>query len=287
MTERSMRGKKVLLTGGTDGIGKEAACQLARMGADLVITGRNPEKTKLAVEQIKAKAQGGCVDALLADFASQAHVRALAVEYRKRYDRLDVLINNAGTSYLQRQLSEDGIEMTFAVNHLSSFLLTNLLLDMVKDSAPARIINTSSSAHYRDVLDFDDLNLEHGYWIMKAYGQSKLANILFTYELARRLEGSGVTVNVLHPGFVNTNVARDNNGLLLKMLQPLIFRGGMPVEQGAATTVYLASSPEVEGVTGKFFVDCKERRSSDMSYDRENQRRLWQVSEEMTGLEQS
>lgn len=284
MTTQTMQGKRVLLTGGTDGIGKEAARQLVRMGADMVITGRNQEKTEKVVEEIRDEAQGGSVEYLLADFASQAQVRVLAEEYRARYDRLDVLINNAGTSYLRRQLSEDGIEMTFAVNHLASFLLTKLLLDMVRASAPARIINTSSSAHYRDVLDFDDLNMQHGYWIMKAYGQSKLANVLFTYELARRLEGSGVTANVVHPGFVNTNVARENNGLLLKVLQPLIFRGGMPVEQGAATTVYLASSLEVEGVTGKFFVDCKEKRSSELSHDRENQRRLWQVSEQLTGL---
>lgn len=284
MAEQQMKGKRFLITGGSDGIGKEAARQLARMGADIVITGRNPQKTELAVEEIRAEARGGSVEYLLADFASQAQVRALAQAYLERYPRLDVLVNNAGTSFLKRQLSEDGIEMTFAVNHLASFLLTRLLLERVKASAPARIINTSSSAHYRDVLDLNDLNMERGYWIMKAYGQSKLANILFTYELARQLEGTGVTVNALHPGFVNTNVARDNNGWLLRWLQPLIFRGGIPVEEGAATTVYLASSPEVEGVSGKFYVDCKDTRSSEMSYDLENQRRLWQLSEEMTGL---
>jgi NAD(P)-dependent dehydrogenase (short-subunit alcohol dehydrogenase family) len=279
-----MAGKRVLLTGGTDGIGKEAARQLARMGADLVIVGRDPQKTASAIKEIGAEASGGEVGYLLADLSSQAQVRTLAHEYQERYSRLDVLINNAGTSFLRRQLSEDGIEMTFAVNHLAYFILTNLLLEPIKASAPARIVNTSSSAHYRDILDFDDLNMEKNYWFMRAYSQSKLGNVLFTYALARRLEGCGVTANALHPGFVRTNVARDDNGWLVKLLQPLIFHRGIPVEQGAATTVYLASSPEVEGVSGKFYADCGEKRSSPLSYNQEVQERLWRVSGELTGL---
>jgi len=284
MDDLIMAGKRVLLTGGTDGIGKEAARQLVRMGADLVIVGRSQQKTENTVAELKTEARGGQVDYLLADFSSLAQVRALTQAYRDKYSQLDVLINNAGTSFLSRQLSGEGIEMTFLVNHLAPFLLTNLLLDVVKGSVPARIVNTSSSAHYRDILDFDDLNMEKGYWFMRAYSQSKLANVLFTYELARRLEGSEVTANVLHPGFVKTNVARGDNGWLTRLLQPLIFRRGMPVEQGAATTVYLASSADVEGVSGKFFVDCKEKASSPLSHSREAQIRLWQVSAELTGL---
>ena len=284
MKERMMNGKTVLITGATDGIGKEAARQLVQIGARVVIVGRNPDKTQRVLTEIKQKVPYGQVESLLADLSSQAQIRELANAFLTKHKRLDVLINNAGTSFLRRQISQDGIEMTLAVNHIAYFLLSNLLLDMLKDNAPSRIVSTSSSAHYRQILDLDDLNMEHGYQFMRAYSQSKLANVMFTYELARRLEGSGVTANVLHPGFVRTNVARSDNGLLLRLLQPLIFRFGVPVEKGAETIVYLASSPEVADASGKYFEDKREKRSAKISYDREKQKKLWAISEKMVGL---
>lgn len=287
MNERILDGKTILLTGGTDGIGKEAARQLAHMGAHVVIVGRDPEKTENVVDEIRQQHPSGQITSLLADLGSQSQIRALAAAFRGKYDRLDVLINNAGTSFMRRQLSEDGVEMTLAVNHLAYFLLTHLLLDMLKKSAPSRIVNTSSSAHSRQILNLDDLNMNRGYQFMRAYSQSKLANVMFTYELANRLKGSGVTANVLHPGFVHTNVARGDNGWLVRLFQPLIFRNGVSAEKGAETIVYLASSPAVAGMSGKYFVDKGEKRSAEISYDQDKQKRLWALSEEMTGIEKS
>jgi NAD(P)-dependent dehydrogenase (short-subunit alcohol dehydrogenase family) len=207
----------------------------------------------------------------------------MAKEFLERYARLDVLVNNAGGFFIRREVSIDGIEMTFALNHLSYFLLTNLLLDRSLSSSPGRIVNVSSGAHYNGAINFEDLEFKKGYGGWKAYSQSKLANILFTYELARRLEGTGVTANALHPGFVATQLGH-NNGLLarLAMMFSPIFGAKSP-QEGARTSVYLASSPEVEGKAGKYFVDCEPHSSSQASHDLETARRLWEVSEAMTG----
>jgi NAD(P)-dependent dehydrogenase (short-subunit alcohol dehydrogenase family) len=220
---------------------------------------------------------------MLADLSVQAQVRRLAQEFKRRYSRLDVLINNAGGFFMKRQLSADGIEMTFALNYLSVFLLTSLLLDTLKASAPARIVNISSDAHRRARINFEDLELERKYSGFGAYGQSKLAVALFTYELARRLEGTQVTVNALHPGFVATNLGR-NNGWRIKLFAPLVKLMALSPEEGAETSIYLASSSEVAGITGKYFDKKKAVRSSLASYDETAARRLWEISAEMTGL---
>jgi NAD(P)-dependent dehydrogenase (short-subunit alcohol dehydrogenase family) len=280
-----MSEKVVLITGATNGIGKVTALELAKQGYTVVIVGRNPTKTQATVSEIKLQSGSSTVDALIADLSSLAEIRRLADEFRQRYSRLDVLVNNAGAFYASRQESVNGYEMTFAVNHLAYFLLTNLLLDMLKASAPARIVNVSSDAHKGAKINFDDLQSTQNYGAQGfgAYGVSKLANILFTYELARQLEGTGITVNVLHPGLVATGFGT-NNGGLMKLAMRFIHRFSISPEQGADTIIYLASSPEVEGVTGKYWVKRKAIRSTDVSYNEADQKRLWNVSAEMTGL---
>ncbi len=279
----SLIGKTVLVTGATDGIGKATARELARLGATVVIVGRNPQKSATTVRQIREETGNSQVDYLLADLSVQAEVRRLAADFLARYPRLDALINNAGGFFLRRQVSADGIEMTFALNHLAYFLLTRLLQDRIVDSAPARIINVASEAHRGARLDFDNLQLERGYGSMRAYGQSKLANLLFTYELARRLDGTGVTVNAVHPGLVATNLGK-NNGLLVRLAMNLIRFVARTPDQGAETIVYLAASPEVAGVTGQYFIDCHPLRTSPESYDEAAARRLWEVSAQMVKL---
>src|SRR5512136_160405 len=272
-----------LITGGTNGIGKSTAQGLARMGATVVIVGRNAQKTSQVVEEIRAASGNHTVDSLLADLSSQQEVRRLASDFKSKYPQLHVLLNNAGGTFTTRQLSVDGIEMTFALNYLAYFLLTNLLLDTLRASTPARIINTSSRSHARAQINFDDLQSRSSYRGLRAYAQSKLAIVLFTYELARRLEGTGVTVNALHPGTVATNFAKENPGAL--SLSMRLFRPAfLSPERGAQTSIYLATSPEVEGVTGKYFVKQKAIPSSPASYDTATASRLWQVSVEMTRL---
>jgi len=278
-----MQNKTCLVTGATSGIGQAAAIGLARLGATVIVAGRSEERAQATVAYIKTETGNPNVDYLLADLSVQAQVRQLSEEFKSRYKRLDVLVNNAAAIFLRRQLSADGIEMTFAVNHLAYFLLTNLLLDMLKASAPARVINVASNSHRNKHLNFDNLELERGYWAGTAYGRSKLYNLYFTYELARRLEGTGVTVNAMHPGFVATNMAA-NNGWLVRLFLPLIHYSSLTPEQGASTIVYLASSPEVESVTGKYFVREREVASDPVSYDEAAAKRLWDVSEKMTGL---
>lgn len=278
-----MAGKVCLITGGTSGIGEATACELARLGSTVVITARNEEKSERAIDRIRAESGSQVVGALVADLASQKQVRSLASEFQRMHNRLDVLINNAGAIYLRRSLSPDGIEMTFAVNHLAPFLLTNLLLDMMIESAPARIINVASNSHENQEIDFDDLASQNGYWFMNAYGKSKLANILFTYELHRRLTGCGVTVNAVHPGLVGTNMAA-NNGWLVRLFLPLFKLWALIPEQGAETPVFLAASPEVEGVSGKYFYQKRVVTSSPNSHDEVKARQLWEVSAEMTGI---
>lgn len=276
-----MQGKVCMVTGASAGMGKEAALELARMGATVVIVCRNKERGQIAQAEIQARSNNQKVDLILADLASQSSIREAAQQFKDKYQQLHVLVNNAGATFGKRRLNEDGLEMTFAVNHLAYFLLTNLLLDVIKTSAPARIINVSSDAHAWGYLNFDDLQNERGYGGLKVYGQSKLANVLFTYELARRLQGSGVTVNCLHPGAVASNFGQQDAGLLgvgLKIVRPFL----ISPERGARTAVYLATSPEVEGVTGKYFVNCKEHKSARASYDEITQKRLWEVSEQLT-----
>ena len=253
------------------------------MGATVVIVGRDAQKTSQVVEEIRAASGNKNVDSLLADLSSQQEVRRLANEFKSKYSQLHVLLNNAGAVFMQRQLSVDGIEMTFALNHLAYFLLTNLLLDTIKASAPARIINVSSDAHTSGKIEFDNLQGERNY-SPRAYDNSKLANILFTMELARRLEGTGVTVNALHPGFVATGFAKNNGKViaaLVSIFAPLVARSPA---KGAETSIYLASSPSVEGITGKYFYNSQVIPAAPQATDMVVARKLWDVSAEMVHL---
>lgn len=280
--EHSLQGKTVLVTGATSGIGKQTALELAQMGATVILVARDPQKGQAVLEEIRTKTGNANVDLLLADLSSQASIRKLAAEFKGKYQQLHVLVNNAGGFYSTRKMTVDGLEYTFAFNHLAYFLLTNLLLDVLKASAPARIVNVSSGAQGMAKMNFDDLQGEKRYSGQGAYNQSKLANVLFTYALAHRLEGTGVTANVLHPGVVRTNFGRENPPLLFRILFPLIEPFMLTPEKGAETSLYLATSPEVEGVTGKYFAAKKVMRSNPVSYDEAAQEKLWQVSEELT-----
>lgn len=279
--------KVFLITGGTDGIGRITAEAIARTGAAVVIVGRNQQKAETVIRDIQRTTNNERVEYLLGDLSAQAEVRRVASEFRQHYNRLDVLINNAGAVFVKRELSRDGFEMTFALNHLAYFLMTHLLLDLLIASAPARIINVSSMAHTSARLNLDELQSQPGYkpgynsW--RSYGQSKLANLYFTYELARHLQGTGVTVNALHPGFVATNFGRSNGGIFNPLFR-LAQVAAISPEAGAKTSIYLATSPEVEGVTGKYFDRCKPIPSSKVSYDLETARKLWDLSMKMTGL---
>ncbi len=282
----TMVGKVCLVTGGTNGVGKAAAQALAGMGAVVVIVGRDATKTAGVVAEIKRLTNNLAVTSLLADLSVQADVRRLAAEFKQAHSRLDLLLNNAGGIFLERQLTADGLEMTFALNHLNYFLLTNLLLDRLKASAPARIVNVASDAHQGSTLNFDDLQSEESYTAFNVYGRSKLANILFTVELADRLAGSGVTVNALHPGFVNSGFGKNNQGGLWVTLLTKVYNLVGPLlartpEKGAETAIYLASSPDVAEISGKYFVDCKVKAPAAAATDRATAVRLWAVSEEL------
>ena len=278
-----MAGKVCLVTGATSGIGLVTAGELARKGARVVLVGRNPQKCDAALGRIRTETGSQQVEALLADLSVQQQVRDLARQFHEKHQRLDVLVNNAGGMWLKRELTADGIERTFAVNHLAYFLLTELLLDVLKASAPARIVNVSSAAHQRATLDFDNLQGERGYGGWKQYCRSKLMNLLFTYELARRLERTGVKANALHPGFVATGFG-GNNGWRGRLLQGAARLFGLNAEQGARTVVYLASAPEVAGVSGRYFVRERAVASSPPSYDETAAKRLWQLSAQLTGM---
>jgi retinol dehydrogenase 12 len=280
-----MQGKVCLITGATSGIGKITAREIARLGARVLIVGRSPEKTEATVRQIHAETGATSIESLVADLSLQAEVRRLAEQVQARCDRLDVLVNNAGAMFLKRLESGDGIEMTLALNHLSYFLLTNLLLPLLKAGAPSRVVNVASDAHKRASIDFDDLQAKQKYGGWRAYQQSKLANILFTNELARRLDGTGVTANSLHPGFVRTNFLQVFDGRWGgRLLRAIAERIAISPEQGARTPIYLASSPDVAGVTGRYFVKEKPVPSSARSLDPAAAQRLWRISEEMRGL---
>ena len=277
-----MKGKTVLVTGATNGIGLVTARELARMGAQVTIISRDPDKCASVAEMIKNETANP-VEYIAADLSTLTGIMQAAAVFKQHHTRLHVLVNNAGGFFNKRLITPDGLEMTFALNHLNYFLLTNLLLDMLKSSSPARVVNVASGIHMGARLEFDNLQGEKHYAGFRAYGQSKLCNVLFTYELARRLNGIGVTVNALHPGYVDTGFSL-NNGFFFRVFAKFSARlfGRKPAE-GAQTSIYLAASPEVEGVTGKYFVNSKPEKSSPLSYDEELAKKLWQVSLELTG----
>ncbi len=277
-------GKVCLITGATGGIGLEAAKALGRMGATVVLVGRDPGRTEAAVQAVRQAAPDAKVDWLRADLTSLKSVREAAETFRSRYPRLDVLLNNAGLILDRREVTVDGLEATMATNHYGPFLLTHLLLDLLKASAPSRIINVSSEGHRLGKLDFDDLQSERRYDGIRVYGTSKLANILFTRALAKRLEGTGVTANALHPGVVRTGFGHNTKGFfrhLVKLTSPFM----ISAEKGARTSIYLASSPEVAAVTGQYFIRSRRRKPSSDARSDELAERLWQVSERLTGVQ--
>ena len=281
LTTSVMKDRVCLVTGANSGIGRATALGLARMGANVVMVCRSESSGETARAQIVAESGNATVDLMIADLSLQRSIRRLADAFLEEYGHLHVLVNNAGLLLRRRTLTPDGLETTFALNHLSYFLLTNLLLDVLKASAPARIVNVTAGVPLMGTISFDDLQGEKRYGGIRAYSQSKLANVLFTYELARRLRGTGVTVNCLFPGVVRTSLSRDYGRLLGLVLKAGSLLMRSPA-RGAQTSIYLASSPEVEGVTGRFFANKKEARSSRESYDETAARRLWDVSEELT-----
>jgi len=279
----TMKAKVVMVTGANSGIGKAASLALAEMGATVVMVARSKERGEAARSEIVRKSQNNAVDLLLADLSSLESVRILSSEFQKKYSSLHVLINNAGLFNQRRRVPADGYENTFATNYLAPFLLTNLQLDLLKASAPSRIINVSSVGHYNGHINFEDLNLENDYGGWKAYGQSKLALVLFTHELAKKLQGTGVTVNAVHPGTVATNIwSRPLGPVGFIMALPKLFMTSP--DQGARTIVYLASSPDANGLNGEYLEKLKVKKSSDESYDEEIAQRLWDVSAKLTRL---
>jgi NAD(P)-dependent dehydrogenase (short-subunit alcohol dehydrogenase family) len=279
----TMKDKVVMITGANSGIGKAASLAIAKMSATLVMVVRNKERGETARAEIIKKSQNSSVDLLLADLSSLESVRQLTSEFEKKYSRLHVLINNAGLFNQRRNITTDGYENTFATNYLAPFLLTNLQLETLKASAPSRIINVSSVGHYNGHINFDDLNLEKDYGGWKAYGQSKLALVLFTHELAKKLQGTGVTVNAVHPGTVATNIwTRPLGPAGFIMSLPKLFMTSP--QKGAETIVYLASSDDAKGLNGEYLEKLKVKKSSDESYNEEIAQRLWDVSVKLTHL---
>jgi len=283
MIQTTMRDRICLVTGATGGMGVVIARELAAQGATVVLVGRDPHKGAAVQREIAQATGNTALDLLLADLSSQQEIRRLVEEFRRRYGQLHVLVNNAGAHIMQRQVSPDGLEMTLAVNHLASFLLTNLLLDTLRAGAPARIVNVASNAMTK-TIDLDDLQSEHSYAPMRVYGQAKLALALCTYALARRLAGSGVTANALHPGLTGTGIVDTMAPPLLRPFTGLIKRVMLTPEQGARTALYLATAPVVEGVSGRYFVRERETRSVPMSYNVALQERVWAISAALTGL---
>ena len=278
----TMQSKICMVTGATSGMGKATAVALAQMGATVILVARNQSKGEAVRDEIRTQSGNMNVEVMLADLSSQQSVRELATAFQQNYQHLHVLVNNAGGIFFTRETTVDGVEMTLAVNHLAPFLLTNLLLDVLKASTPARIINISSNVESIGNINFDDLQHEKRYISIIAYAQAKLATMLFTYELARRLEGTGITVNAITPGPVATNFGKNGNHLMNRIF-PLFFRFATSAEEGAQTAIYLASSPMVEDTTGKVFYHRKELHSSRKSYNVMLQKKVWQVSEELTG----
>ena len=279
-----MIGKTVLITGGTGGIGRAAAIGLASMGARVGITGRDRARAERAAAAIARESGNPEIDVFVADMSSQAEVRRLAGEVLAAYPRLDVLLNNVGGFWAHRHVTADGLERTFALNHLAPFLLTSLLLERLTASAPARIVTVSSGAQAMGSIDFDDLMGERGYSGQRAYNQSKLANVMFTYELARQLEGTGVTATALHPGMTSTAFSSEDPVRVMAPVVAVMRLFMRSPARGADTAVYLASSPSAEGVTGGYFADRKARESHTSSYDTATTARLWRVSADLVGL---
>src|SRR5438105_6180613 len=280
----SMQGKICMVTGANSGIGKATALELAQMGATVVMVCRDRARGEEARSEITTKSRNNAVDLLQADLSSQQSIRQLVEHFQHHYPHLHVLINNAGASFPGRRETVDGLEMTFAVNYLAPFLLTHLLLDVLKASAPARIVNVSSNSHEAGSIKLDNLQSNNPYRSMKVYGQSKLAVVLFTYELARRLEGTGVTVNCLHPGFVATHFGQRDVGPAFRLLVKVIGSFGTSPQEAAKTSIYLASSPKVEGVTGQYFVKSMPKRSASISYDESLQQQLWRQSAKLVNV---
>jgi retinol dehydrogenase-14 len=278
---RPMAGKTVLVTGGSGGIGKATAVGLATLGAHLAITGRDRERTDRAAREIRA-AGGGPVDVFVADLSSQTEVRRLAGEALQRLPRIDVLVNNVGGYWNSRHVTADGLERTFALNHLAPFLLTHLLLDRLTHNSPARVVTVSSHAHAQGRIDFDDLQGERHYSGAKAYNQSKLANVLFTYELATRLlDQAVVTANVVHPGVVSTSFGAEDPATVQRLFIPLLRHLMKAPAHGAATSIYVASAPHLEQVTGRYFTNSKPKKSSQRSYDVDVAARFWDISADL------
>ena len=278
----SMKDKIILITGGSSGIGLATASALAEKGAEIILAARREEKLKEASEHIKSKTGNSKVKYYTADFSSQRSIRELAEKVKKDYQKIDVLINNAGIVYPEFKLNEDGLEMTIATNHFAYFLLTNLLLDLIKKSDYARIVCVASGSHYQGKIDFESFTKDKGYFILKAYAQSKLANVLFTAELAERLKETQVTINCLHPGFVKTDIGNKNSKWYGRFFWTLLTNiGAITPEAGAKTSVYLASSDDVKGVSGKYFDKCMLKEPAALSKDTTLQKELWRVSEQL------
>ena len=275
-----MKDKICLITGATDGIGKETARCLGKQNAQLILVGRNPKKGEKVRKKLIEKTGNNQIEILTADLSNMKAIRYLAERIYSRYDRLDVLINNAGAFFAQREETDEGLEKTFALNHLNYFLLTKLLLDLIKKSTDARIVNVSSQAHAGSTINFDDLHGEKDFSGWNTYKQSKLMNIMFTYKLAELLKDTPITVNTLHPGFVRTRFGDNNTGIVGIGLNLAKKIGAISIKKGAATSVFLASSPTVKGVTGKYFVKCKPKKSSAASYNKSNIDRLWKTTEQ-------
>src|SRR5438046_10261612 len=281
----SMQGKICMVTGANSGIGKATALALAQMGATVVMVCRDRARGEEAKQEITTKSRNNAVDLLQADLSSQQSIRQLVENFQHHYTHLHVLINNAGATFPgRRRETVDGLEMTFAVNYLAPFLLTHLLLDVLKASAPARVVNVSSGSHEAGYIKLDNLQAKNPYRSTKVDGQAKLAVVLFTYELARRLEGTGVTVNCLHPGFVATHFGQRDAGPAFRLLVKVIGSFGTSPAKGAQTSIYLASSPEVEGVTGHYFVKSIPKRSAAISYDESLQQHLWEQSAQLVNV---
>ena len=277
---KDMNGKVCLVTGATDGIGKVSARVLAEKGAKVIIVGRNPEKSATVLAELKSSSGNENIDLLMADLAVMQEVYDLAEQVISHYDRLDILLNNAGGYFAKHELTSDGLERTFALNHMSYFLLTNKLMELLKSSAPARIVNVSSDAHYGVDMDFENLNGEQEYKAWKAYQKSKLANVLFTYELLKKVPAD-ITVNCLHPGFVATNFGHNIGGFFGPVLKIAQRISAIDPEEGAKTSIFLCSAPEVKGVSGKYFYKCQPKTSSRESRNMDTGKRLWQISSDI------
>jgi len=276
-----MNGRTCLITGATDGIGKEAAIELAKKGCNLILIGRNKEKGEKVVEQIRKVADSYVdIDYFTADLMLMKEVSRVADEVSRKYPKIDVLLNNVGAYFAFRGLTEEGFERTFALNHLGYFLMTKKLLPLVEKSNYKRIVNVSSSAHYGIDFEFDNLNGEKKYSGFDIYKKSKLANVMFTYELAKRVKDKGITANCLHPGFVSTNFGKNNNFLWRNVIRVAMWLTAINVKDGAKTSIHLACSDEVKDITGRFFANCEVKKGSSKAKNEEHNRKLWDISED-------